>query len=122
LSNGHHYESLNSFKRHERKLAKAQRVLKNKTKFSENWKKQQRKISKIHHTIANCRQDRLHWVSNRISQNHAIVVLEDLKVKNMSASAKGNSECPGKNVKAKSGLNKAILDQGWSMFAFNAGV
>ncbi|WP_206196926.1 hypothetical protein [Zooshikella ganghwensis] len=31
----------------------------------------------------------------------------------MSASAKGDSENPGKNVKAKSGLNKSILDQGW---------
>ena len=35
----------------------------------------------------------------------------------MSKSAKGTLENPGKNVKAKSGLNKSILDQGWSMFA-----
>ncbi len=34
----------------------------------------------------------------------------------MSRSAKGTNEKPGKNVKAKSGLNKRILDQGWSMF------
>jgi len=57
------------------------------------------------------------WVSNTISKNHAIVVLEDLKVSNMSKSAKGTADTPGKNVKAKSGLNKSILDQGWSMFA-----
>jgi putative transposase len=44
------------------------------------------------------------------------VVLEDLKISNMSKSAKGNVEKPGKNVKAKSGLNKAILDQGWFEF------
>jgi putative transposase len=31
----------------------------------------------------------------------------------MSKSASGSTEAPGKNVKAKSGLNKAILDQGW---------
>jgi transposase, IS605 OrfB family, central region len=42
--------------------------------------------------------------------------LEDLKVKNMSASAKGTTENPGKNVKAKSGLNRSILDQGWYEF------
>lgn len=42
-----------------------------------------------------------------------MIVLEDLKVSNMSSSAKGNMENPGKNVKAKSGLNRAILDQGW---------
>ena len=35
----------------------------------------------------------------------------------MSKSAKGTKDNPGKNVKIKSGLNKAILDQGWSKFA-----
>ncbi len=34
----------------------------------------------------------------------------------MSKSAKGNSEQHGRQVKQKSGLNKAILDQGWGMF------
>jgi putative transposase len=46
-----------------------------------------------------------------------MIVLEDLKVSNMSRSAKGTQEAPGENVKAKAGLNKSILDQGWSMFA-----
>ena len=44
-----------------------------------------------------------------------MIVVEDLKVANMSKSAKGTIENKGKNVKAKSGLNKSILDQGWSM-------
>ncbi len=34
----------------------------------------------------------------------------------MSKSSKGTIENPGKNVKAKSGLNKAILNQGWGEF------
>jgi len=42
--------------------------------------------------------------------------MEDLKISNMSKSAKGNKDNPGKNVKAKSGLNEAILDQGWYEF------
>lgn len=117
LSTGEGYEPVNSYRKYQEKLAKAQRQLKNKTKFSKNWKKQQQKVAKIHHKIANCRKDRLHWVSNQISQNHAIVVLEDLKVRNMSKSAKGTLDSPGKNVKAKAGLNKSILDQGWSIFA-----
>ena len=45
-----------------------------------------------------------------------MVVIEDLKIANMSKSAKGTKESPGKNVKAKSGLNKSILDQGWYEF------
>ncbi|MBP7493567.1 MAG: transposase, partial [Rhodoferax sp.] len=51
-----------------------------------------------------------------ISQNHAFVCIEDLRVRNMSKSATGDTEKPGKNVRAKSGLNKAILDQGWFEF------
>lgn len=43
-------------------------------------------------------------------------MLENLKISNMSKSAKGTIENPGKNVKAKSGLNRSILDQGWHMF------
>jgi putative transposase len=42
--------------------------------------------------------------------------MEDLKVSNMSRSAKGSLEKPGVNVKAKSGLNRSILDQGWGEF------
>lgn len=46
-----------------------------------------------------------------------MVVLEDLKIKNMTASAKGTAAVPGVNVRAKSGLNRSILEQGWGMFA-----
>mgnify|MGYP002134032297 FL=1 len=44
-----------------------------------------------------------------------MIAVEDLKVVNMSKSASGTLEQQGRNVKAKSGLNKSILDQGWSM-------
>ena len=55
-------------------------------------------------------------VSTDISKSHALVVLEDLKVANMSRSASGTIDNPGKNVAAKSGLNRSILDQGWHNF------
>ena len=42
-----------------------------------------------------------------------MIYIEDLQVSNMSKSAKGTAETPGKNVAAKSGLNQAILDQSW---------
>ena len=47
-----------------------------------------------------------------LSQNHAMIAIEDLQVRNMSASAAGTLDDPSHNVKAKSGLNRAILDQG----------
>jgi putative transposase len=99
-----------------KKLALAQKRLSKKVKFSANWKKQKQRMIKIHERITNARHDFLHKASTNISKNHAMIIIEDLKVKNMSRSAKGTTEQPGKNVKAKSGLNKAILDQGWGMF------
>jgi putative transposase len=45
-----------------------------------------------------------------------MVVVEDLQLSNMSRSAAGSIEQPGRNVRAKSGLNRSILDQGWAGF------
>lgn len=116
LSTGKVFKARNNFRKKEKQLKKAQKSLSRKKKFSNNWNKQKAKIQKIHAKIANCRRDYLHWCSNRISKNHAMVVLEDLNVSNMSRSAKGSIDEPGRNVKAKSGLNKSILDQGWAEF------
>jgi putative transposase len=58
----------------------------------------------------------VHKRSTTISKNHAMVVVENLQVGNMSRSAAGTVEQPGKNVKQKAGLNKSILDQGWGEF------
>jgi len=115
-SDHRYYKPINSTRKYARKLAKAQRDLDRKKKFSANWRKQKARIGKIHRKIANCRYDRLHWISDKISKNHAIIVIEDLKVRNMTRSAKGTMDEPGSNVKAKSGLNRALLDQGFSMF------
>ena len=116
LSDGTFYAPLNSFKRHETALRKAQQAMSRKVKFSSNWKKAKARVQKIHARIGNTRRDFLHKATTTISQNHAIVCIEDLQVRNMSKSAAGTTESPGRNVRAKSGLNKAILDQGWFEF------
>jgi len=116
FSDGSYIAPLNSFKTQQAKLAKYQRRMAHKQKFSNNWKKAKAKVQKLHTTIANARRDFLHKATTTISQNHALVFVEDLQVRNMSQSAAGTAEKPGKNVAAKSGLNKAILDQGWGEF------
>lgn len=98
------------------KLAKEQRRLKRMVKFSKNWIKQQQRIACLHKSVADSRRDLLQKAASRLCQNHAVLYREDLKIRNMTASAKGTIEEPGKNVKQKSGLNRAILDQGWGMF------
>lgn len=116
FSDGTSLVPLNSFRKHEKRLAKAQLKMARKVKFSKNWRKQKAKIGRLHKKIADVRKDYLHNATATISKNHAVVVLEDLKVKNMSRSAAGTIEQPGRNVRAKSGLNKSILDQGWGEF------
>jgi len=116
LSDGTFFAPLNSFKRHEVALRKAQQSLSRKVKGSHNRKKALARVQKIHVRIANVRRDFLHKVSTAISKNHAVVAIEDLKVGNMSRSAAGTADAPGKNVHTKSGLNKSILDQGWYGF------
>jgi putative transposase len=116
LSDGRFYAPLNSLKRHETALRKAQQAMSRKVKFSSNWRKARAKVQRIHTRIGHARRDFLHQTSHVISKNHAMIVVEDLQVKNMSKSAAGSVEQPGKQVRAKSGLNKAILDQGWGEF------
>lgn len=116
LSDGTTYMPVNNLKKLEKKLTKVQRDLSRKKKGSNNFKKNAKKLALMHERIKNTRMDYLHKVSTEISKNHAVVVLENLKISNMSRSAKGTVESPGKNVKAKAGLNKSILNQGWGMF------
>ena len=113
LSDGTVFEPVNSFQKNQKKLARLQRQLSRKVKFSNNWQKQKRKIQCLHSRIANIRRDYLHKVTTTVSKNHAMIVIEDLKVSNMSKSAAGTVSQPGRNVRAKSGLNRSILDQGW---------
>ena len=117
LSDGTLIEPLNAFGKMKRRLARLQRQLSRKIKFSANWGKAKKRIAKLHSRIVAMRKDYLHKLSTTIAQSHGMVVLEDLQVKNMTASASGNSETPGKKVKQKSGLNRSILDQGWSEFS-----
>ena len=93
-----------------------QRKLAKRTEFSANWQKLKARIQRPHRKIANVRNDFPRKATTAIRKNHAVVVIEDLKARNMSRSASGTLEAPGKNVRAKAGLNKSILDQGWFEF------
>ena len=116
VSDGTLYPPWNAYRRLQTQLAKAQQRAATKVKFSKNWQKCQTVIRRIQATIARRRKDCLHKLSTSISKNHAVIVVEDLQIGNMSRSARGTAEEPGRNVAQKAGLNKAILDQGWGMF------
>ena len=83
-------------------LAKAQRKLKHKTIGSNNYKRQQKRVARIHRHIANQRKDFLQKESAAITKQYDYVCVEDLNMRAMSNKGFGNG--------------KATLDNGYGMF------
>lgn len=98
-----------------KKMIKAQKVLSRRKKGSKNRLKAKEKLAKKHLKIKNKRDDFLHKISNRLSENQTIKV-ENLKIKNMSKQTKGTIENPNMRASAKRGLNRSILQQSWGRF------
>jgi len=123
LSTGQQFKPAMDFDHEQDKLAKLQRALsrkqgpvKGQRKPSNRWLKMKQRIQKQHQHIANKRRYYIEKVSKQVSKRFETVAIEDLKLKNMTASAKGDAKNPGKNVAAKAGLNRSILNGGFYMF------
>ena len=113
-SNGNKVKPLDLVKELSKLRTRAQQ-LSRKKKGSNNRAKAKVKIAKQNLRIANMRKDFLHKLSKSYSENQTVVV-EDLKIKNMTKATKGTVEKPSKNAKAKRGLNRSITQQSWGMF------
>ncbi|MEU5283887.1 transposase [Streptomyces sp. NPDC020755] len=79
-------------------------------KYSRRLRRTIGQIGKLKTRQANRRQDFTHKLTTDLAKNHGMVGIEDLRVKNLTASAKGTIVKPGKNVRQKAGLNRSILD------------
>jgi len=73
-------------------------------------------VARLRRHLANRRRDSAHKLSTRLATTHAAIVIEDLNLRRMTASAAGTMEEPGRNVRSKSGLNRRLLAQGLSDF------
>lgn len=65
-------------------------------------------LARLHERVARQRRDYAHKVSRTLVDANDVLVLEALQVRNMTRSAKGTLEKPGRNVSAKAGLNRAL--------------
>jgi putative transposase len=117
LSDGSTVEPLKALARQQRRLRHAQRAVSRKKKGSANRRKAVDRLGRLHRRIAHQRGDWLHKLTTDLADRHAVIALEDLRIVNMSASAAGTADAPGKNVRAKAGLNRGILDAAWGEFA-----
>ena len=98
------------------KLRTRAQQLSRKKKGSNNRAKAKAKIAKQNLRIANMRKDFLHKLSLQYAEKQGIVVIENLKIKNMTKATKGTVEKPSKNASAKRGLNRVITQQSWGLF------
>jgi putative transposase len=101
--------------RYERRMRRLQQAVTRKKKGSKNRAKARKRLADCHSRIAAIRRDFLHKATTKLVADHALIAIEDLSVKSMTASAAGTVEAPGNNVRAKAGLNRTILRNGWSM-------
>jgi putative transposase len=97
-------------------LAAAQRALAGCRPGSGNRRRARRKLAKLHRTLANERRDFHHQTARKLIDTCDVIAVEDLAITNMTRSASGTVEAPGRNVAAKAGLNRSILDAGWGQF------
>ncbi len=97
----------------QRRLAILQRRVARKHRGSRNRVKAQRRYNAYRRNITHRIHNAQHHLTTAWAQNHRLVVIEDLAVSNMSASASGTVHEPGRNVRQKAGLNRAILQRGW---------
>lgn len=96
--------------RADRRLAKAQRALSRTQKRSARRAKAIRRVARLHHETATRRATALHGLTKTLATGWAAVAVEDLHVAGMTRSARGTITRPGRNVAAKAGLNRRILD------------
>ncbi|MGP3966877.1 RNA-guided endonuclease InsQ/TnpB family protein [Streptomyces sp. 6N223] len=73
------------------------------------------KVAKLKAREANRRKDWCEKTSTMLAGSHDLIRFEKLNIKNMTRSARGTVEQPGKNVRAKAGLNRGILAPGWGL-------
>ena len=73
-------------------------------------------VAKLAAKESDRRKDWVEKTTTRLVRDYDLIVVEDLRVKNMSKSASGTKDKPGKQVSQKRGLNREILNQAWSMF------
>lgn len=68
------------------------------------------RLARIHADVAQHRATTLHALTKRLTSEHDVIAIEDLNVAGMTRSARGTLDKPGRNVTAKAGLNRAVLD------------
>ena len=96
-------------------LRRAQRRLSGCRKGGHRWRKRKSVLANHQYRERVRNRNECHGVTTELVRRFGLIALEDLPVKNMTASAKGTLENPGRNVRQKAGLNRSIAEQTWGL-------
>ncbi len=120
LSNGEFIDHPRHFKHAEKKLASLQQAVSRKKKGSHRRARAVKILAKQHRKIRNQRKDFHHKASRTLVDRYQVIVFEDLQTSSLTATPKPKQDEKGtylpNGAAAKAGLNKSILDAGWSTF------
>ena len=108
----------------DRRARKAQRILARRKRGSNRYAAARKRVAALKAKVARVRKHWAHQITTAICRRFGTIVIERLRTRNMTASAAGTVEEPGRNVAQKRGLNRAILNVGWhqieTMFFYKA--
>jgi putative transposase len=116
LSNGTVIENPKALGRYQRRMKRLSREVSRRQPGSNRRKASKDKLARCHAKVAHVRADAVHKLTTELASTYRTVVIEDLAVKNMTATPKPvpDPESPGaflpNGSRAKAGLNKALLD------------
>lgn len=99
------------------KVKRLSQALARTQKGSSNRAKARLRLARAHRRVRRQRAWLQHQISHDYAKSHGVVVIEKLETAQMTRSARGTVEAPGRNVRQKAGLNRSILDAGWSGLA-----
>jgi putative transposase len=120
LSTGDTLDNPRHYRKAEQKIGVIQQEVARKKRRSNRRKKAVKRLSKAYRKVRNQRQDFLHQWSRRLVNTYEAIVFEDLAPSKMSKAPKPKQDENGKylpnGAAVKAGLNKSILDAGWSTF------
>ena len=94
-------------------LGRTQQALAACQKGSNRRDRARRRVARLHEQVRQQRRQHAHQLSARLVADYDLIAIEDLRIPNMTRSARGSVEAPGRGVAAKSGLNRSIQDAGW---------
>jgi transposase len=99
----------------QRRLKRLQRKLAHAKRGSNRRARLKLAIARLHARQADARKDWAEKLSTDLARRFDVIRVEDLRITDMTHSAKGTAAEPGRNVRAKAGLNREILASGWGI-------